>query len=196
MVIVVPKDSPAKLISDLVAMGKAKPGGLFYGWLSATNLLAEMFKTSSGVPVTGVQYKAMGQAVTDLLAARYDFFISSLQPLEAHIQSGGLRAIGVATGRRLEVLPNVPTMAEAGYPSVDLDLWHGLFAPAGVPDSTVRTLQASFARALEEPAARQVLASQGSSPVGMSPEEFGKILASDRAKVAKVIQEAGIKIEN
>ncbi len=197
-VLLVPASSPAKSVAELVALARSKPGGLFYGHNGiggAPHLVPEMFKLAAGIPATMVPYKGMQPATTDLIAGRVDFLFAAFFSTRSHVEAGRLRVLAVASPQRMESSPQIATMAEAGFPSVELDNWFGLSAPAGTPVATIQAIYREFAKAMGDAGVRQGLALTGNRAGGQSPEEFGNFLAAERLKMEKLIKAAGIKAE-
>lgn len=195
-VLLVQGNSPAKTVAELIAYGKAKPGGLFYGHnglASTSHLLPELLKLASGVPVTQVPYKGILPAITDLLGGRIDLVFAGYGSAKSFAEAGRLRVLAVVSPGRLEKNPDFITIAEAGYPSVYMETWFGLFAPARTPEPVVRALYREFSRALGEAGVRGVLEALGSRPGGHSPEEFGKLLTGERGRIEKILKVAGVK---
>ncbi len=132
----VPPDSPVKTVADLAALAKKKPGGLSFGSQgvgSGGQILGEMFKTRLGVPMVHVPYRGAAPAATDIMAGRLDFLFTSYISIGEQAKAGKLRIVAIGGRKRIDAEPGVPTMAEAGFPGLDLEMWHGMVAPAGTP---------------------------------------------------------------
>ena len=161
-VLVVPSGSPARTVKELVELARSKPGGLNYasqGVGSGGHILGEMFRLRSGAPMVHVPYRGAGPAVNDLVAGSVDFLFSSYVSAIGQVQAGKLRLLGWTSTRRSPALPDVPTMAEAGYPGTELEIWQGIVAPAGTPPAMVRKLNEEFVKAAQSPdIVRQVAA--------------------------------------
>ncbi len=137
-ILVVPGDSPVKSLSDLVALAKSKSGGLSFGSQgvgSGGQILGEMFKGRVGAPMVHVPYRGAAPAATDLMAGRIDFLFTSYISIGEQAAAGKVRIIAIGGAKRVDAAPNIPTMAEAGFPGVEMDMWHGMVAPAGTPDA-------------------------------------------------------------
>ena len=148
--LVVPEVSPARSVKDLVALARSKPGGLNFasqGVGSGGHILGEMLRRESGAPFTHVPYRGAGPAVTDLAAGSVDMLFSSYVSAIGQVQAGKLRVLGWTAPKRSPTLPDVPTMAEAGYPNVELVVWHGIVAPLGTPPALVKKLNEEFTKA-------------------------------------------------
>jgi tripartite-type tricarboxylate transporter receptor subunit TctC len=197
-VLVVPTASPAKSVKDLVALAKSKPGGLNYasqGVGSGGHILGEMLRLKSGAPFVHVPYRGAGPAVQDLAAGNVDLLFSSYVSAIGQVQAGKFRMLGWTASKRTPALPDVPTMAEAGFPGVELEIWQGIVAPAGTPAAIVRKLNAEFTKAAKAPDIVSKVAAQAVEMYTTSPEDMAKLLASDIARLGKVIRDAGIKMQ-
>jgi tripartite-type tricarboxylate transporter receptor subunit TctC len=197
-ILVVHAASPAKTIADLVAMGKAKPGGLSNatpGIGTPSHIVAEMFSSRTGMPLTEIHYKAAPQAMQDALGGRVDMYFASTLTTAPMIRDGKLRALAFASRERSKILPDVPTMAEVGLPGVELDFWFGLMAPAGTPQPIIRKLHEEFAKGLRSPEVAGLLNKMELAPPPATQEQFVQILASDIDRFAKVIKEVGAKAD-
>jgi tripartite-type tricarboxylate transporter receptor subunit TctC len=195
-VLVVPASSPARSAKDLVAMAKAKQGGLNYasqGVGSGGHILGEMFRMSSGVPFTHVPYRGAGPATQDLAAGNVDMLFSSYVSAIGQVQGGKLRVLGWTAPKRSPALPDVPTMAEAGFPGTELEIWQGIVAPLGMPAPLVKKLNEEFIKAAKSPEVVSKVAAQAVEMYTSSPGDFGKLIASDVDRLGKVIRDAGIK---
>ena len=194
----VPLDSPAKSVSDLVALAKSKPGGLSFasqGTGSGGHLLGEMFKLRTGANMVHVPYRGAAPAAIDLSAGRVDFFFVSYSSLLPFLQGGKVRAIAVTSPQRLPVLPDAPTMTEAGFAGIALDVWFGLVAPAGTSDAVIDKLNAAFVRAVRDPDVVKQMTQQGAEPVATTPAEFAAFIASETERFGKVVRAVGAKAE-
>ena len=197
-VLVVPSGSPARAVKELVDLARSKPGGLNFasqGVGSGGHILGEMFRLRSGAPMVHVPYRGAGPAVTDLAAGNVDFLFSSYVSAIGQVQAGKLRLLGWTSTRRSPAIPDVPTMAEAGYPGTELEIWQGIVAPAGTPPAIVRKLNEEFVNAAQSPDIVRQVAAQAVDMLTSSPEEFAKLLAADIERLGKVIRDAGIKAQ-
>ena len=191
-------ETPAKTLKEFVAYVKSRPKQVSYasaGPGTPHHIAGEMFKSMAGVDMLQVPYKGTGPALTDLLAGRVQFMSVEAVAALPHVKAGKLRALGVATPERNALAPDVPTVAEAGYPGFEVTAWYGVVAPAGVPKEAAAKLAGAISKALETPTFRDKLAGMGATPVGGSPEAFGEILRRENAKWAKAIKDAAIRID-
>ncbi len=194
-VLVVPDQSPARTAKDLVALAKTKSGGLNFasqGVGSGGHILGEMLRLNSGAPFTHVPYRGAGPAVTDLTAGNVDLLFSSYVSAIGQVQAGKLRVLGWTALKRSPALPDVPTMAEAGFPGTELEIWQGIVAPLGTPAPILRKLHNEFVKAATSPDVVSKVATQAVEMYTTSPEDFAKLLASDVDRLGKVIRAAGI----
>ena len=195
-VLAVPAASPAKSVSDLVALARAKPGGLNYGSQgvgSGGHILGAMFKSASGAPMVHVPFKGSAQAVIDLVAGRLDFLFSAYASASGQVRDGRLRLLATTSQTRLAPLPEVPTMAEAGYGGVDLDTWFGMAAPAGTPDAVVQKMQAELEKVVRSPDVIAKMADQGIQAASSSSAAFGALIARDIGRLGALVKELGAR---
>src|SRR3954464_7852042 len=153
-ILVVPFDSPVKSAADLAALAKSKPGGLSFGSQgvgSGGQILGEMFKARLGVPMVHVPYRGAAPAATDIMAGRLDFLFTSYISIGEQAKAGKLRIIAIGGPKRIDAEPGIPTMAEAGYAGLDLEMWHGMVAPANTPAPIVKRLHDEFVKATRTP---------------------------------------------
>ena len=185
---------PAKDLKESIALAKAKPDTLTYGFasvVSITQLLGEKIKFAAGIKVREIPYKAIGSELPDVLVS-----VAYLSPVvvNQHIRTGKLRALAVATAKRVQVLSNVPTMVESGLlQDVEATGWNGLFVPVGTPPDIIKRLQVETAKALNAPVVKNDSIKQGYDIGGESSEEFAAFIRAELAKWGKVIKESGIK---
>ncbi len=200
LVLVVPAASPYKTLNDVLAASKAKAaaGGLTSaspGTGSSNHMALELLSYQSGVKFTHVPYKGSGPAVQELIGGQVDMMFDTTLVLGPHIQAGKLRAIAVTSSKRLESLPDVPTIAEAGQKGFDMGTWQAVFAPAGTPKPIVDRLHAEIMKIIATPEVQARLKSFGMAPSAMTPAELGAFQKAEVAKWAQVIKAAGIKAE-
>ena len=197
-VLVVNKDVPAKNVTEFIAWVKASPTTMSYaeGSLgSVTHLAMALFLKRAGLNMTNVSYRGNAPALTDIVAGHLPTMFSNLSDALPHIQSGAVRALAVSSEARVAQLPNVPTVAELGYPGYKAVTWNGLMAPAGTPKAIVDKINSDVVKALTTPEAREALLSQGAEAAPMTPDEYGVFLKKEIDKWGKVIKEAGIRSE-
>jgi len=189
---------PAKTVKELVALARARPGQLTFGSSgngSAFHLAGELFKSMAKVDMLHVPYKGGNQALTDLVGGRIDLMFYSLAITQPQIKAGKVRAIAVTGLKRDALMPELPTLDEAGLRGYDITGWHGFFAPAGTPREIVERLNGSVARAMGAREIRELWASQGMEPVSITPEQFATRVRSDYEKYARLVRAAGIQPE-
>jgi len=191
-----PKISATNL-KELLALAKGpKPvnyatGGVGSSQHLATELMAYMAK----VKLNHIPYKGGNQGLLDVIAGHVDFTITTALTVAPHMQAKRVRAIAVSTAKRLDIAPDVPTMAEAGIPGYESVAWYGMVAPAGIPPKVMEKLAAETVKATNSAEMKTALIKQGAIPVGNTPKEFTTFIKNERAKYSKVIKEAGIKAE-
>jgi len=196
--LVVHPSLPTKSAKEFVALAKAKPKELIYGSTGNGNmphLAMESFKIAAGVSILHVPYKGAAPAVADLLGGHVHATILDVPVLLPHARSGKVRALAIATGKRSPALPEVPTMAEAGYPSVNADNWYGIIVAAATPKDIISRLHASLTSALQAAETKQRLESQGANALSSSPDELAAYMRSETSKWGKIIKTAGIKLD-
>ena len=196
-VLVVPASSPYKTVQELIAAAKANPGKLNAGIPAVgdtAHLGTELFKREAKIEFESIPYNSVTAAVTDLLGGRLDFMIASVVTQNSQIQAGKLRALATTDSVRSPVLPNVPTMQEAGFPGFVATGWIGLFVPANTPQPIVDRLSAAVREAYAKPEVMAKLKA-GGDPIASTPKDFADLIAGDRVKWSKVIRDAKIKME-
>jgi tripartite-type tricarboxylate transporter receptor subunit TctC len=197
-VLVVNPELPVKSVKELLALVKQKPGELNYasaGVGSFQHLGGELFKLMAGVNMVHVPYKGGGPAMQDVIAGHVKIIFSSLVQTTPFIQSGQLRALGTGGAKRSTVLPDVPTIAEAGVPGYVADNWWGIVAPAGLPAPIAEKLYKASQAALKAPELKAQFDREGASIVEMSSAEFAEYIKTEIAKWARVVKEGGIKAQ-
>jgi tripartite-type tricarboxylate transporter receptor subunit TctC len=196
--LVVPASLPARNVHELVALARAQPGALNYssaGPGTTQHLAAELFKLRTGTNIVHVPYKGSAPSLTALIAGEVQLSFVNPLAIGQHVKTGRLRALAVAGASRTELMPEVPTMKEAGVEGVEVPLWFALLAPASTPRDIVHTLAAAVARAAASPDTRKRLHEQGAEPVGNTPEEFDRQLRNEVARWAEVVKVSGAKAE-
>ena len=198
VVFVVAASSRYTSLGDLLAAAKTDPGGVTFaspGNGTVSHLAGELLQRAAGVRLTHVPYKGASQALTDTLGGQVQSFMSSVPSALSQIRAGRLRAIAVSSATRARELPEVPTIAEAGYKGFEASTWYGLLAPARTPAPVIARLNAEVNRALKTPEVRERLAAEGGEALGGSPEQFASFLKAEHAKWGRVVKESGAKAE-
>lgn len=195
---VVNPGNPATSVKEFIALAAKSPGAFNYGNAgvgSSVHLNTAIFMSETNTQLTNVPYKGQPPAILDLLADRIHVKFASIGLVAEHVKSGGLKALAVIGQQRSPMLPDVPTMTEAGYPSINVVPWYGLAAPAGTPPAIVDKIAAAVKVALEDPAVRKQLENTALQPVQpMTAKEIADLVARDAERYDKVIREAGIKL--
>jgi tripartite-type tricarboxylate transporter receptor subunit TctC len=189
---------PAANLAEFVALAKANPKRINYssaGHGSTGHLTGELFAARAGIEMTHVSYKGGGQAVQDLLGGQIQMLVTALPTVEGHLKGGKLRALAFTSAKRVPGAPEVPTLAESGFPGFDVLSWYGILAPAGTPPDVVRRLNAEINAVLQAPDVRSRLAALGAEPTGGTPEQFAATIRADTARWAKVVGDAAIRID-
>ncbi len=196
--LVVSSSLAARSLQDLVTLARERPGALNYssaGAGTSQHMAAELFKLRTGTDIVHVPYKGSAPALTALIAGEVQLSFSNTVAINQHVRAGRLRALAVAGARRTGLMPDVPTMKEAGVEGVEVPLWFGLLAPAATPRDIVAALAAAVARAAPSPEIRKKLVEQGADPVGSSPEEFDRQLRDDVARWIEVVKVSGARAD-
>jgi tripartite-type tricarboxylate transporter receptor subunit TctC len=198
-VLTVPPESPAKSVQDVVAMAKAQPGKLTYGHAgigTSQHLGAELFKFMAHVDITAVAYRGTTALMPDLLAGRLNLSFANIVNVVPLAKEGKLRALAVTSLKRSVLVPDLPTMAESGFPGFNAVPWFGLLAPAGTPADIVEKLHRETVKVLAMADVRKQFDEFGLEPVGNTPAELAAIIKTETPEWAKVIKDAGIKLSN
>jgi len=194
--IVVRAESPFKTMKDLVAAAKAKPGEMTFastGVGSPPHLTLALLQSVAGIKFVHVPYRGAAPALTDLLGGQVQVFAADAPVLMSNIKGGKIRALGAASGQRNPMLPDVPTLAEQGYPNIVVDNWYGLLAPAKTPPAIITKINDAFVKAINDPAVKKKLIDSGAVPVANTPAEFGKFFKNEYDRWGKVVRASGIK---
>jgi len=189
---------PARSVAELVAYARANPGKLSYGSAgsgSAPHLATELLKQRAGIDVLHVPFKGGGPMVTDLLGGQIDMVIADQANLMPHVKAGRLRALAVGTLERSSVHPELPTIAESGFPGFEARAWQGIVGPAGMAPDLVKRLNAAFTRAMASPEVHQRLLEGGLDPIAGTPEAFGEFIRAEIAKWSKVAKDVGARAD-
>ncbi len=198
VVMVVPVSLPVYSIKDLIALAKSKPGQLNYGSAGvggATHLTMEMFKSRAGIDIVHVPYKGNAAVVVDLIAGNVHAMLDGWATTEPYVKSGKLRFLGVATSSRSPSNPQVPTIAESGFPGFEGAPWYGLLAPAGTPREIINKLSTELAKVMTLPKIRERFVSLRMDPLTSSPEQFETYIRSENIKWAKIVRDSGAKAD-
>jgi tripartite-type tricarboxylate transporter receptor subunit TctC len=197
-VLVVHPSLPAKMVNDLIALAKAKPGQLTYGSSgngAINHLAGALFATMTKTRMVHVPYKGGGPAAIALMSGEISMIFGEPASVVQHIASGKLRALAVTSARHALALPNLPTIAESGVPGYEVTSWNGILAPAGTPDDIIARLNTELNKIIATPPMRQKMIDNGYEPVGGPPEKFGAKIHSETAKWAPVVKAAGVKVD-
>jgi len=198
LVLVVHPSLPVTTVQQLIALAKGKAGELNYGsggTGTVTHLAGEYFNMLAGVRIQHIPYKGSAQALTDLIGGQVHMYYSPPIVALPHIKTNRLRAVALTGDARLAVLPQLPTMREAGLKDFELKIWYGVLAPAATPKPIIDMLGAQIGRILALPDMRERLLSQGMDPFVTTPEQFADLVRADFAKYGKIVKSAGIKME-
>ena len=195
-VLVVAPSTGYKSLADLMAAARTRPGTLNFGSAgsgSGTHLAGEKFKGMSKLDVVHIPYKGTPEAVTDTIGGRLTYYFSPIAAALPHVRDGKLLALAVSTAQRSSLLPEVPTVAQAGLPGFSFNLWTGMFAPAGTPAAIVEKIAAEVQRAWAAPEVKDRLGKMGLEPMPMTPAEFKTFVRGEVEDASRVLQAAGIK---
>jgi tripartite-type tricarboxylate transporter receptor subunit TctC len=197
-VLIVSPSLPVNNLRELIAYAKANPGKLNFsssGNGTIVHMTGEMFKMETGTFIVHIPYKGTALAIPDLIAGQISLMFDNMASALPHVKSGKVKTLAVSQLKRSTLLPEVPTMDEAGLKGFEANTYFGVFAPAGTPAAIVQRLNAEINKALQTPDFRERLASNGAEPVGGTPEQFARVIDRETAKYAAVIKRAGIKPE-
>ncbi len=189
---------PAKSTQDLIKLARAQPGKLIFsssGAGTSSHLTMEMFKSAAKINLLHVPYKGGGPAVNAVVGGEVQATFNVITGTLPHAQSGKLRALAVSSAKRVEVAPELPTVAETGVPGFEVIAWYNMFAPAGTPRAIVKQLNAEINRMLEQPQVRERFLALGVAPMSGTPEALGDYLKFEVTRWAKLIKESGIRLE-
>jgi len=198
LMLVVNPSVPAKSLKDLIAYAKANPGKLNFGSGgpgTTPHLAGEMLKTMAGIQLMHIPYKGGGPALADLIGGQIQLMLENIPSTLPFVKGGKLRALAVSSLKRSALVPDLPTLDEAGLKGYEIVGWNGLFVPAGTPRAIVARVHAETLKALANPAVKERLVGMGADPVGNTPAEFAAFVHAEIGKWAKVVQAAGLKVE-
>ena len=197
-ILVVHPSLPVKSVKELIALAKAKPGQLNYassGSGAAAHLSGELFKAMAHVDLVHIPYKGAAPALNDVLAGQDQMMFATSLSVMPHIQSGRLRALAVTTAKRMNALPQLPTVAEAGVPGFEATTWHGIVVSAATPPALVSRINADAAKVLQLPDVRDRFAVLGAEIIGGTPDEFAAYIKKELPKWTKVVKESGARAD-
>jgi tripartite-type tricarboxylate transporter receptor subunit TctC len=198
LVIVTGADSPYRTLADVVKASKAQPGSINFatsGNGTVAHLATESFQKAAGIKLTHSPYKGAAQGATDVISGQVQLYVSSIPTLLGHIKSGKMRALAVTAANRNDDLPQVPTIAESGYPGFEAVTWFGILGPANLPKDVVAKFNADINKALKDPELRRKLGSQGADVAGSTPEQFSRLIRDDIARWGRIVRDSGAKID-
>ena len=198
LVMVTGMGTPLKTLGDAVAAAKAKPGTLNFaspGNGTVAHLTSVMFQKAAGVQTQHIPYKGAAQALTDVIGGSVELYMSSVPTLIGQIRNNKLRALAVTSAKRVDDLPNVPTINESGFQGFDAVTWFGLLAPAGTPRDVIVKLSTEFNKALQNPELRKKLGDEGADAAGGTPEQFAALIRDDIPRWGKVVKESGARVD-
>ena len=198
LVVVANKNGPYKSLKDLIAAAKKAPGTINYGSPGAgtiTHLAAELLQLQAGIKLVHVPYKGSGPAMADLLGGQVPIIFTSIPSAAPQIKAGSAVPLAVTSAKRSPAMPDVPTIAESGYPDFDVRVWYGLLAPAKTPKPIIQTLNTELNKILALKDVQDALAAQGATAMPTTPAQFSQTIATDYKKWRGVIQSANVKLE-
>jgi tripartite-type tricarboxylate transporter receptor subunit TctC len=198
LVIVVGANSPLRTLDDVIKAARAQPGALNFatsGNGTVAHLAAESFQRAANIKMTHIPYKGAAQGVTDVISGQVHLYVSSIPTLISHVKSGKMRPIAVTSVRRADDLPQVPTIAESGFPGFDAVTWFGILGPANLPREIVAKFNADINKALADAELKKKLGDQGADVEGSSAEQFGKLIRDDMVRWGRIVRESGAKVD-
>jgi tripartite-type tricarboxylate transporter receptor subunit TctC len=198
LLLVVHPSVPAKTLAEFIAYAKSRPGVLNYassGPGTPYHMAGELFKAMSGTDIVHVPHRGSGEARNSVIGGHVQMMIDAITTMAPNAEAGQVRALAVTGQKRSDVLPDVPTVAEAGVPGYEATIWLGIMAPAGTPKPIVDKLNAEIVKVLKRPEVQQAWAKQGAVPMIMTPAEFEKYLRDDIEKWARVVKLSGAKVQ-
>ena len=198
LIMVIHPSVPAKDLKEFIALAKSKPGALNYassGPGTPYHMAGELFKAMAGVDIVHVPHKGSDQARTAILGGQVQMMFDAITTMAGNARAGKVHALGTTGNRRSPVMPETPTIAEAGVPGYEATIWLGLMAPAGTPRPILEKLNAEISKVVNAPEVKEAWAKQGAAPMAMTLEQFDKFLREDIVKWAKVVQISGAKVD-
>jgi tripartite-type tricarboxylate transporter receptor subunit TctC len=198
LVLVASANSPFHTLADVVKAARANPGSINFassGNGTVAHLAAESFQKVAGIKLTHIPYKGATQGATDVISGQVQLYISSIPTLLGFIKSGKMRPLAVTSLKRVDDLPQVPTVAESGYKGFEAVTWFGILGPANLPKDVVAKLNADINKALKDPELQRKLGAQGADIAGSTPEQFAKLIHDDVARWGRIVRDSGAKID-
>ena len=196
--LVVHPSVPARSVKELIALAKARPGQLQYaspGAGTVQHLAGELFKLQAKVDMLHIPYKGSGQSIVDLISGQVHLDFDAVPPVINYVRQGSLRALAVTSAKRFSLLPDMPTVEEAGVKGFDMSTWWGIVAPGGVSKEVVNKLNAEMVKAIRQPDTKEKIAGVGADTVGNTPEEFAAFIRSETEKYARIVKAGNIKLD-
>ena len=198
LVMVTSMQTPYKTLADAVNAARARPGQVNFaspGNGTVAHLTSELFQKAAGIKTQHVPYKGASQAMTDVISGTVDLYMASVPTMLGHIRQGKVRALAVTSAKRVDDLPEVPTINESGYKGFDAVTWFGLLAPAGTPRDVIARLNAEFNKALKQSELAKRLGDEGADPAGGTPEQFAALIKDEIPRWGKVVRDSGAKVD-
>lgn len=198
MTLVVATDSPYKSLTDLVSAAKAKPGSINFassGNGTVGHLTMELFQKEAGIKLAHIPYKGAAQATVDVIGGQVQIYVSSIPTVMGNIKNGKMRSLAVTSLKRVDDLPQTPTISESGYKGFEAATWFGILGPAKLPKETIARLNAEINKALQNPELLKKLSDQGADVAGSTPDQFSKFIRGEMSKWGKVVKESGASID-
>jgi tripartite-type tricarboxylate transporter receptor subunit TctC len=196
--LVVHPSVPARSLKEFVAHVRSRPGKLNYasaGQATTTHLVMATFAGRAGLDMTHIPFKGNGPATTAVVGGEVPVLFGAVPPLIGHVGSGRVRALAMSSGKRSQALPEVPTVAESGYPGFDMALWLGFFAPHGTPAAVVKRLEASLIGIVQSPETREIMTKQGVEPQSLGSADLAKLVQAEIKTYTSVFKSAGIPVQ-
>ena len=197
-VLVIHPSIPARNLKEFIALAKNKPAILNFasgGNGTTSHLTGEYFKSAAGVKITHVPYKGSAGATTDLLAGHIQMMFHGLHLSLPYMRTGKLRGLGLTSPKRSQLMPELPTISEAGLQGFEVNTWYGVLGPAGMPKDIVARLHGALLKGIEQPEMRTRLVEQGLDIIGSTPEQFARVIAEEKDKWAKVVKQSGARVD-
>jgi tripartite-type tricarboxylate transporter receptor subunit TctC len=198
LTVVVGAGSSLRSLGDLIAAAKAKPGVINFatsGNGTVAHLATEMLQKEAGIKLTHIPYKGAAQGANDVIGGRVELYVSSIPTLIGHIKNGNLRPLAVTSLKRVDDIPQTPTVAESGFRGFEAVTWFGVLGPANLPKDITARLNAEILKAVQNPELKTRLSDQGADVAGSTPEQFAKLIRDEIAKWGKVVKESGAKLD-